>query len=57
MTVDGKMLVGPIAWEEPEGGYSSSGAPRWGASRTRVAGPQKATETFKLHAAENVQRE
>ena len=57
MTVDGKMLVGPIAWEEPEGGYSSSGAPRWGASQTRVAGPQKATETFKLHAAENVQRE
>jgi hypothetical protein len=37
-TIDGKMLVGPIAWEEPEGGYSSSGAPRWGASQGGAAG-------------------
>ena len=33
--VDGKTLVGPIAWEEPEGGYSSSGAPRWGFLQAR----------------------
>ncbi len=36
--IDGKTLVGPIAWEEPEGGYSSSGAPHWGASQTGAAG-------------------
>ncbi len=33
VNVAGRMLVGPIRWEEPEGGYSSSGAPRWGASQ------------------------
>jgi hypothetical protein len=32
--VNGKILVGPIPWEEPEGGYSSSGAPQWGLSQT-----------------------
>jgi len=31
--VNGKMLIGPIQWEEPEGGYSSSGEPRWGPSQ------------------------
>jgi len=33
LNVNGKTLVGPIGWEEPEGGYSSSGAPRWGSSQ------------------------
>jgi hypothetical protein len=33
INLDGKTLVGPIAWEEPEGGYSQSGAPRWGSSQ------------------------
>ena len=37
-TVNGKMLVGPIRWEEPQGGYSSTGAPKWGASQARVVG-------------------
>jgi hypothetical protein len=40
INVNGKTLVGPIAWEEPEGGYSSSGAPRWGSSQTGAAGPR-----------------
>ncbi len=36
--LNGKTLVGPIAWEEPEGGYSQSGAPRWGSSQRPPAG-------------------
>ncbi len=36
ITVNGKTLIGPIPWEEPEGGYSSSGAPRWGSSQAGV---------------------
>jgi hypothetical protein len=38
INLNGKTLVGPIAWEEPEGGYSQSGAPRWGSSQRRPAG-------------------
>lgn len=38
INIDGKTLVGPIAWEEPEGGYSLSGAPRWGFSQKEPAG-------------------
>ena len=30
LSINGKTLIGPTRWEEPEGGYSSSGAPRWG---------------------------
>jgi hypothetical protein len=38
VNVNGKTLIGPIGWEEPEGGYSLSGAPRWGpAQREPVA--------------------
>ena len=32
-TINGRVLVGPIPWEEPQGGYSPTGAPRWGASQ------------------------
>jgi hypothetical protein len=32
--IDGRMLIGPIEWEEPEGGYSTTGAPRWGPVQT-----------------------
>ena len=32
-TINGRLLVGPIPWEEPQGGYSPTGAPRWGASQ------------------------
>jgi len=38
VTIDGKLLVGPIRWEEPQGGYSSSGAPQWAPSQARVVG-------------------
>lgn len=35
-TIDGKLLVGPNRWEEPQGGYSSTGAPQWSASQAGV---------------------
>ena len=39
-TINGKMLIGPIRWEEPQVGYSSTGVPEWSASQSkRVAVP------------------
>ena len=37
LIVNGRVLVGPHPWEEPAGGYSNDGAPRWGASQKRAA--------------------
>ena len=36
-TINGKLLVGPIRWEEPQGGYSATGAPRWGSSQAELS--------------------
>ena len=35
MNINGRVLVGPIAWEEPAGGYSSGGVPQWAPSQMR----------------------
>ena len=39
-TINGRELVGPIPWEEPQGGYSTTGAPRWGALQAGAFRPR-----------------